>query len=196
MFAVGSIEQSSALDKSSAAPHITIAAVQHKPALAGSSQTKGVSNMVRKSSTKAGERSAETLETAMKNGSEAFKAGFEKAVKGYDQFWDYGRDTVEAYVKAANVAGKGAETIQNEIYAYSKQSVEDSITAAKAMFGSRSVHEAFEVQTDFVKSAFESYVSEMTKLSEIMFSTTKEALNPLQGRVQAWAEVVENSRAA
>jgi phasin family protein len=152
--------------------------------------------MVRKNSTKAAEASTETLETAMRNGSEAFKAGFEKAVKGYDQFWDYGRDTIEAYVKAANVAGKGVETIQNEIYAYSRQSVEESISATKALFGSKSVHEAFEVQSDFVKSAFESYVSEMTKLHEIMFSTTKEALNPIQGRVQAWAEVVENSRAA
>ena len=56
--------------------------------------------MVRKNSTKAGEKSTETLETAMTNGSEAFKMGFEKAVKGYDQFWDYGRETVEAYVKA------------------------------------------------------------------------------------------------
>ena len=152
--------------------------------------------MVRKNNTKAGETGTETLETAMKNGSEAFKAGFEQAVKGYDQFWDYGRETVEAYAKAANAAGKGVETIHNEVYAYSKQSVEDTISAAKALFGSRSVHEAFEVQTDFVKSAFESYVSEMTKLSEIMFATTKETLNPLQGRVQAWAEVVENARAA
>src|SRR5438045_1374275 len=150
--------------------------------------------MVRKNTTKAGETSAEALDTAMKNGTEAFKAGFEKAVKGYDQFWDYGRDTVEAYAKAANVAGKGVETLHNEIYAYSKQSVEESISVAKAVFGSKSVHEAFEVQSDFVKSAFESYVSELTKLSEIMFATTKEALNPLQGRVQAWAEVVENTR--
>ena len=151
--------------------------------------------MVRKTSTKAGEKGADRFETAMNNGSDAFKAGFEKAVRGYDQFWDYGRDTVEAYVRAANAAGKGAETIQNEIYAYSKQSVEDSISAAKALFGSKSVHEAFEVQSDFVKSAFESYVSEVTKLSEIVFSTTKETLNPLQGRVQAWAEAVESARA-
>ena len=152
--------------------------------------------MVRKNSTKAGERSTETLDAAMKNGSEAFKANFEKAVKGYDQFWDYGRETVEAYVQAANAAGKGVETLHNEIYAYSKQSVEDSISAAKAIFGSKSVHEAFEMQSDFVKSALESYVSEFTKLSEIMFATTKEAWNPLQGRVQAWAEVVDTTRAA
>jgi phasin family protein len=169
--------------------------MQHKPALAGSIRKEGVKEMVRKNSTKAGETGAESLDMAMRNGSEAFKSGFEKAVKGYDQFWDYGRDTVEAYVKAANVAGKGVETLHNEIYAYSKQSVEDSISAAKAIFGSKSVHEAFEMQTDFVKSAFESYVSEVTKLSEILFATTKEAWNPLQGRVQAWAEVVDNTRA-
>ena len=35
-------------------------------------------------------------------------------------------------MKAANVAGKGAETLHNEIYAYSKQSIEDSIAATKA----------------------------------------------------------------
>ena len=152
--------------------------------------------MVNRNRSRAGERveTTETLETAMKNGSEAFRTGFEKAVKGYDEFWGYGRETVEAYVKAANAAGKGAEILQNEIYSYSKQSVEDSISAAKAVFGSRSAHQAFELQTDFVKSAFESYVSEVTKLGEIMFSTTKEAFNPLQGRMQAWVEIVETAR--
>jgi phasin family protein len=103
---------------------------------------------------------------------------------------------MEAYVNAANVAGKGVETINGEIYAYSKQSFEDSVSAAKAMFGSKSVHEAFELQTDFVKSAFDAYVSEVTKLSEIALSTAKDAISPLQGRVQAWVDVVENTRAA
>src|SRR3974390_944838 len=80
----------------------------------------------------------EGIETAMKNGTEALKAGFEKAVKNYDQFLGYGKDTVEAYMKAANAAGKGAETLHNEIYSFSKQSIEDSIAAAKALMGSKS----------------------------------------------------------
>jgi phasin family protein len=138
----------------------------------------------------------ETIETAMKNGSEALKTGFEKITKNYDHFLGYGRDTVEAYVKSANAAGKGVETLQNELYAFSKQSVEDSMSAAKAVFGSKSVHEAFELQTDFAKSAFDNYVGQMTKISEIMFNTAKDAFGPLQGRVQAWVEVVESARAA
>ena len=51
----------------------------------------------------------ETIENAFKTGTEALKANFDKAVKGYDQILGFQKDTVEAYVKAANVAGKGAD---------------------------------------------------------------------------------------
>jgi len=139
---------------------------------------------------------AEGIETAFKNGTEALKVTFEKAVKNYDSLLGYGKDTVEAYVKSANAAGKGAETLHNEIYAFSKQSIEDSIATAKALLGTKSVHEAFELQSDFARSAFDSYVSELTKLSELFVSTTKEAFEPLQGRVAAWVEVVQTTRAA
>jgi len=138
----------------------------------------------------------ESIETAIKTGSAAFKTGFDKAVKNYDQFLGYGKDTVEAYMKSANATGKGVETLHNELYAFSKQSVEDSIAATKALLGTKSVHEAFELQSDFAKSAFDSYVSQVTKLGEIFSATAKEAIEPLQGRVQAWVEVVQSSRAA
>jgi phasin family protein len=138
----------------------------------------------------------ETIEIAMKNGSEAFKNGFEKVAKNYDHFLSYGRDTVEAYMKAANAAGKGVETLQSEFYSFSKQHVEDTIAATKAVMGSKSIHEAFELQTDFAKSSFDAYVGQVTKLSEIMLSAAKETFEPLQGRVQAWVDVVESSRAA
>src|SRR5262245_10556320 len=145
---------------------------------------------------KSAEAINEGIETAFKTGTEALKVSFEKAVKNYDQFLGYGKDTVEAYVKAANVAGKGAETLHNEIYAYSKQSIEDSIAAAKAVMASKSAHEAFELQTDFAKTAFEAYVSELTKIGELVAATSKETLAPIQGRVQAWVDVVQSARAA
>lgn len=149
------------------------------------------------SKTKTGERTVgDNFGTAVKNGSQAFKSEFEKAVNNYDRIFDYGRDTLEAYVKAANAAGKGVETLHNEIYSYSRQSFADSISAAKAVFGSKSVHEAFELQSDFVKSSFESYVGEMTRLGDIAFATAKETFVPLQGRVQAWVDTVETTRSA
>jgi len=148
-----------------------------------------------KTAKSAGEAS-ESIETALKTGTEAFKAGFEKAVKNYDQFVGYGKETVEAYVKAAGAAGKGAETLHNELYTYSKQSIDESVAAAKKLLGTKSLQEAFELQSDFAKTAFDAYVGEVTKLSEIFASSAKLTLEPLQGRVQAWVDVVQSARAA
>ncbi|HEY3778137.1 MAG TPA: TIGR01841 family phasin [Rhizomicrobium sp.] len=149
------------------------------------------------SKAKAGEKTVtDSFETAMKSGSDAFKSEFDKVVNSYDRFFDYGRETLEAYVKAANAAGKGVETLHNEIYAWSRQSFADSVSAAKAVFGSRSVHEALELQGDFVKSSFETYVGEVTRLGEIAFATAKETIVPLQGRAQAWVDAVDSSRGA
>jgi phasin family protein len=139
---------------------------------------------------------ANGMDAALKNGAEAFKTGFEKATKNYDQFLGFGKDTLEAYMKAANVAGKGAETLHNEIYAYSRQSLEDGVSAAKALMATKSVHEAFELQSDYARTAFDGYVSQMTKIGEIFAATSKDALAPIQGRVQAWVDVVQSARAA
>ena len=144
----------------------------------------------------AGEKATASAETALESGAAALKTGLEKALKGYDAVLGYGKDTAEAVMKSATVAGKGVETINSEIYSYSKQSIEDTVAATKAVMGSKSVHEAFEFQTDFAKSAFEAYVAELSKLSELTTAATKEAFAPFKGRVQAWLDVVQNTRAA
>jgi phasin family protein len=139
---------------------------------------------------------AEGIESAMKTGAETLKAGFEKAVKNYDKLVGFGKENVEAYVKSANVAGKGVETLHNELFGYSKQSIEGSIAATKALMGAKSVHEAFELQADYAKTAFDAYIGEITKISELFVSTSKEAFEPIQGRYQAWVATVQNARAA
>jgi phasin family protein len=98
-------------------------------------------------------------------------------------------------MKSATVTGKSIESINSEIYSYSKTSIEDAVAASKAVMGSKSIHEAFEFQTDFAKSAFESYVSEFSKISELATAATKEAYAPFKGRVQAWLDTVQTVRA-
>jgi len=139
---------------------------------------------------------AEHIDMAVKNGAEAFKSGFEKAVAGYDKLLGHSKENLEACVKAANAAGKGAETLHNELYTFSKQSIEDSIAATKALLAAKSAHEAFELQSDFAKTSFDHYIGEVSKLSEIMASAAKDTFGPLQGRYQAWVEAVQSTRAA
>jgi phasin family protein len=126
-------------------------------------------------------------------GADAFKAGFEKAVVGYDHVVGYSKDTAEALIKSATVAGKGAETINNEIYAYAKQSLDESLAAGKAILAAKSVHEAIEIQTGFAKTAFENYVAELTKFNKLFTATAKDSYAPLEGRAQAWVNLVQTS---
>ena len=144
----------------------------------------------------AGDKATASAETAMENGAAVLKTGLEKAMKGYDAFLGYGKETAEAVMKSATVAGKGAETINSEIYSFSKQSIEDTVAATKAVMGSKSVHEAFEFQTDFAKSVFESYVAELSKISELATAATKDSYAPFKGRVQAWLDVVQTAKVA
>lgn len=144
----------------------------------------------------AAEKEFATAEVNFNAGADALKAGFDKAVAGYDNVVGYSKDTAEALIKSATIAGKGAETLHNEIYAYTKQSMESSIAAGKAILGAKSVHEAIEVQTDFAKSAFENYVAELTKFNQLFTATAKDSFAPLQGRAQAWVDVVQTSTAA
>ena len=142
----------------------------------------------------AGEKATGTAESALENGAEALKAGLEKALKNYDAILGFGKETAEACVKSATVAGKRVESLNNELYSYSRQSIDDAIAATKAVMGSKSVHEAFEFQTDFAKSAFESYVGQLSRVSEMVTEATKETYAPLKGRMQAWLDVVQTSR--
>ena len=143
----------------------------------------------------AGEKASASAENALESGAAALKTGMEKALKGYDAFVGYGKETADAVTKSATVAGKGVEAINSEIYSYSKSSVEDAVAATKAVMGSKSIHEAFEFQTDFAKSAFEAYVAELSKISELATSTTKDIYAPFKGRVQAWLDTVQAVRA-
>jgi phasin family protein len=133
---------------------------------------------------------AESIETALLTGAEAMKDGFEKAVKGYDQFFAFGKDNAEAMLKSANAAGKGIETINSEVFAYARKSAEESVAAAKAVLSSKTVEEAFQLQSEFGKAVFESYVDQLAKFGDMALATARHSAEPLQARVSAFAELV------
>ena len=142
------------------------------------------------SKTKSTTNGAETIETALHTGAEAVKDGFEKAVKGYDQFVSFSKDNAEAVIKSANATGKGIETINGEVFAFARKSIEEGIVATKAIMASKSVDEAIQLQSEFSKTVFEAYVDELAKFGDLALAITKSAATPLQARVSAFAELV------
>jgi phasin family protein len=118
------------------------------------------------------------------------KEGFEKAVKNYDQIVSFGKDNAEAVLKSANAAGKGIETINSEVFAYVRKSAEDSVAAAKAVLSSKTVEQAFQLQSEFGKAMFETYVDQLAKFGDMALATARHTAEPLQTRVSAFSELV------
>ena len=134
---------------------------------------------------------AESIETALLTGADAMKDGFEKAVKGYDQFISFGKDNAEAVLKSANAAGKGIETINSEVFAYARKSVEESVAAAKAVMSAKTIEQAFQLQSEFGKTMFETFVDQLAKFGDMTLATTRHTAEPLQARVSAFGELVK-----
>lgn len=130
------------------------------------------------------------MDAAVLTGTEAIKDGFEKAVKTYDQFLAFGKDNAEAVLKSANAAGKGIEIINSEVFSYTRKFFEDGVSATKAVLSAKTFEEAFQLQSEYSKSLFQSHVEEAAKIGELTLSTARETAEPFQARVAAAAELV------
>ena len=146
--------------------------------------------MASKKSTHSGE---EPIDATVLTGAEAMKDGFEKAVKTYDQLMAFGKDNAEAMLKSANAAGKGLETINSEVFSYSRRFFEDGVAAAKAVLSAKTFEEAFHLQGEYGKALFQTQVDEAAKLGELALTTARETAEPFQARVAAVADFVRTN---
>lgn len=142
---------------------------------------------------KASDTLQSTIEQMTTAGNQAFKDGVEKSLSSLNDFNAQTKSNMEAMVASVTAAAKGAETLGAQAIAFSKKSVEESVTAAKTLSGAKSLQEIVEFQTGFIKSAMEGYLAELNKASETVAASVKESMVPLNGRI---TETVEKFQAA
>ena len=121
--------------------------------------------------------------------------GADNLTRGMEDAAQFGQESLDAVVTSSRIAAKAHETVGAEVAAFTKKSYEDSLAAAKDLTASKSVTELMEKQTAYAKAAFESYVSEATKINDIYVAATKEALAPLNARFTKAFEVARGGRA-
>lgn len=127
-------------------------------------------------------------------GNQAFKDAMEKSLAALAETNTYSKKNLEAMVASATAAAKGAEVVGTQAMAFSKKQIEDQVAAAQKLAQVKSVQEAVELQTAFAKSALETYMAEMTKMSEIFTASMKDSMKPLNERVTATVERFQAAR--
>jgi phasin family protein len=92
-------------------------------------------------------------------------------------------ETMDTMVKSYASLTKTFQAIATEAADYSKKAFEDSVAHIEKISTVKSVEAAFELQTGFVKSAYEGYVAEATKIGEMYADLAKDTYKPYQAPV-------------
>ena len=141
---------------------------------------------------------AETLKNTVEQFStasnQAFKDGVEKSLAALAEANTHSKKNLEAVVASVTAATKGAEALGAQTFAYSKKAAEDQVAAAKSLAGAKSIQEVVELQTAYAKSALETYMAEVGKMSETVAASVKDSLKPLNERVTAVVEKMQAAR--
>ena len=108
-------------------------------------------------------------------------------VANFDNVQKIGKEQFEAVSAAAAAVTKGWQSIAAETTDYSKKSFEKSRVLAEKLIAVKKLDEAFQLQSDFAKSAYEDFLAEATKLGEIYSSIAKEAFKPIESAAKAYS---------
>jgi phasin family protein len=118
-------------------------------------------------------------------------------IQQFDSLQKLGKDHMDATLKTLGTVSKGAQAIAVEVADYSKKSFEQSTATLEKLVGARTLEKALEIQTDYLKSSYETLVAQSSKLGEIYANLAKEAYKPYETLfAQAQATTQANVQAA
>jgi phasin family protein len=98
----------------------------------------------------------------------------------FDDFQKLGKENMDAAMKAFGAISMGAQQIAVESADYAKKSFEQSTATLEKLVGAKTLDKAIEIQTDYVKSAYESMVAQSTKMGELYANLMKDAMKPVE----------------
>ena len=101
-------------------------------------------------------------------------------IKNLEDVQKLSKDNMDATMKSFGALSKASQAIATEVADYSKKSFEDSTKVMEKMFGAKSLDKAIEIQTDFAKTAYESFVAQATKIGELYADLAKESYKPFE----------------
>lgn len=121
------------------------------------------------------------------------KVAVEKSTKLVEDANDFAKGNVEALVESGRIAAKGFESLGQEAAEYGRKSFESATAALKNLAAVKSPAEFFKLQSDYLRTSFDSYVAEASKNTEAMIKLAGDAAQPISNRIAVAAEKVKTA---
>jgi hypothetical protein len=104
-----------------------------------------------------------------------------------EEFQRASKDSFDASVRSLGEVSKGFQAIAATMVDYSKKTFEDSTRAFEQLAGAKSFEQAWEIQSQYAKRAFDAYVAQASKVRQMYVELARSAYQPVE---QAAAKTV------
>lgn len=115
----------------------------------------------------------------------ALKSGYEKFQNAGALLGEHNKANLEALTEAAKITYKSVEDATGVTSAYVTAATQHAVTTVKALATSKSIQEVVELQTDYARSALDSYFAGFNKVADIYLTAAKASVKPISDRVSA-----------
>jgi hypothetical protein len=85
------------------------------------------------------------------------------------------KENMDAAMKSFGAMSKAFQAIAVEFANYAKRSLEDHTVATEKLMAAKTLEKAIELQTEYVKTAYEGFVAHATKIGELYAISTRGA---------------------
>ena len=96
----------------------------------------------------------------------------------------YGKEHLETVVASAHTLQGGFQAIATAYGEYAKKSFEDGKAFVEKLSGVKSLDKAIELQTEYARSAYETFVAESQKIAGLYGDLAKQSYKPFEGLVE------------
>ena len=96
---------------------------------------------------------------------------------------NYGKEQYETAMSHASTMQNGFSAIASAYGDYAKKSYEDGKSFAEKLSGVKSLDKALEAQSEYAKTAYETFVADSQKIAGLYGDLAKQAFKPLEGVV-------------
>lgn len=131
---------------------------------------------------------AKTMESKMQNAAEQIEKANREIASRVEEAASFNSNNLDAAVQAVSVVAEGIKDVNQTVCNSIQQALQTAMSTGKAMMGVKSLRDLMEIQSEYIKSTFDTLMADSTKLSEIAVRCSSQAAEPLSARV---TEVVE-----
>ncbi len=106
-------------------------------------------------------------------------------MNGIEDFQKLGQSNMDAAMKVFGQFTKGWQAIAAEFSDYTKRSFEDGSTTLEKLMAAKSLEQAVDIQTKYVKRSYDEYMHQLARVGSMYAELAKEAYRPMEKLMQA-----------